>query len=104
MEEEKAETSKAAKSNELAETTPADIPDNVVLRKLLVSWNDMLYVTLQKKNKKAISFESYLTISVEGLALEWDLSVWLFYSEGQDILILQTVVGVHAIIVVNKVI
>ncbi|XP_058196219.1 uncharacterized protein LOC131312475 isoform X2 [Rhododendron vialii] len=34
-EEEKAETSKAAESNELAETNPADIPDNVVLRKLL---------------------------------------------------------------------
>lgn len=29
----------------------------------------------KNKNKKAISFESYLTISVEGLALEWDLSV-----------------------------
>lgn len=36
-EEEKAETSKAAKSNELAETNPTDIPDNDVLRKLLVS-------------------------------------------------------------------
>lgn len=35
--EEEAETSKAAESNQLAEANPAEIADNVVLRKLLVS-------------------------------------------------------------------
>lgn len=84
---EKAEECKSLETGKLVEEK-VDISDNIVLRKLLVSWSNIFEVILRN------------IFTYKGLV--WYIFINFSLSGGLGTLILQIVVGEHVIIVVKK--